>query len=45
MKAPAFSFFAERMTARAVSYAIARMLMAGTVNPLASPRPIARYRS
>ena len=31
MNAPAFSFFAARMTARAVSYAIARTLIAGTV--------------
>ena len=41
MKAPAFSFLAERTTARAVSYAIARTLMAGTVKPPADPLPIA----
>ena len=45
MKAPALSFFAARITARAVSYDIARTLIAGTVKPLASPRPIARYKS
>ena len=31
----------DRITARAVSYAIARTLIAGTVKPPASPRPIA----
>ncbi len=41
MKAPALSFLAARMTARAVSYDMARTLIAGTVKPLASPRPIA----
>jgi hypothetical protein len=37
INAPALSFLADRTTARAVSYAIARTLIAGTVNPSASP--------
>ena len=35
---------AARMTARAVSYAATRTLMAGTVKPTALPWPIAMYK-
>ena len=41
MNAPALVAFADRTTARAVSYAIARTLIAGTVKPAAAPLPIA----
>ena len=44
-KAPAFSLFAVRKIARAVSYAMPRTLIAGTVKPCISPRPRAMYRS
>ena len=43
MTAPASSFFRARNSARAVSYAMPRMLIAGTVNVAGtSPRPRAR---
>src|SRR5664280_979558 len=45
MKAPTSRVFAARKTARAASYVSMRRLMAGVVNPPASPRPIATYSS
>ena len=45
MNAPALSRMAVRKIARAVSYAMPRTLIAGTVKPDVSPRPRAMYRS
>jgi hypothetical protein len=42
MTAPTSCFFAARSAARAESYAIMRMLIAGTVKPDTSPLPRAR---